>query len=95
MLGRMMRKMMEASGQKLPGEMGEMLGRLEKGEDPEKLEAEYGDVMEKMDATGPDGAKKNEDFKTRLRRRLPPRRDPKLYEFADYDRKSSFRSKVR
>ena len=93
MLGRMMRKMMEASGQKLPGEMGEMLGRLEKGEDPDKLEAEYGDVMEKMDATGPDGGKKNEDLKTRLRRRLPPRRDPKLYEFADFERKKPVRSK--
>lgn len=95
MLGRMMRKMMEASGQKLPGEMGEMLTRLEKGEDPDKLEAEYGDVMEKMDAIGPEGAEKKEDLKTRLRRRLPPRRDPKLYEFADYDRKKSVRSKVR
>lgn len=29
----MMRRMMEVSGQKLPGEMGEMLNRLEKGED--------------------------------------------------------------
>jgi len=87
MLGRMMRKMMEASGQKLPGEMGEMLTRLEKGEDPDKLEAEYGDVMEKMDAMGPEGGEKKEDLKTRLRRRLPPRRDPKLYEFSEYERK--------
>ena len=87
MLGRMMRKMMEASGQKLPGEMGEMLSRLEKGEDPDKLEAEYGDVMEKMDAMGPEGGEKKEDLKMRLRRRLPPRRDPKLYEFSDYERK--------
>ena len=30
MMGKMMRRMMEASGQKLPGEMGEMLQRLEK-----------------------------------------------------------------
>ena len=48
-MGRMMRRMMEASGQKLPTEMGEMLQRLEKGENPDKLEEEYGDVMEKMD----------------------------------------------
>jgi hypothetical protein len=60
---------------------------LEKGEDPDKLEAEYGDVMEKMDAMGPEGGEKKEDLKTRLRRRLPPRRDPKLYEFSDYERK--------
>ena len=58
MLGKMMRRMMEATGQKLPGEMGEMLQRLEKGE----------------------------DWKMRLRRRVPPRRDPKLYELEDYVR---------
>ena len=72
---------MEASGQKLPVEMGEMLQRLEKGENPDKLEEEYGDVMEKMDGLG---AEKGEDWKMRLRRRVPPRRDPKLYELEDY-----------
>ena len=77
-MGRMMRRMMEASGQKLPTEMGEMLQRLEKGENPDKLEEEYGDVMEKMD--GMEGAvgQKKEDWKIRLRRRMPPRRDQKL-----------------
>lgn len=86
MMGRMMRRMMEASGQKLPGEMGEMLTRLEKGENPDKLEEEYGDVMEKMDAMEGAGPGKGEraDLKTRLRRRLPPRRDPQLYEYSDY-----------
>jgi len=83
-MGRMMRRMMEASGQKLPAEMGEMLQRLEKGENPDKLEEEYGDVMEKMD--GMEGAvgEKKEDWKMRLRRRMPPRRDPKLYEWEEY-----------
>ncbi|MCX6935498.1 MAG: cytochrome C [Verrucomicrobia bacterium] len=80
MLGRMMRKMMEASGQKLPGQMGEMLSRLEKGENPDKLEEEYGDVLEKMDGMEGDVGDKKTDLKTRLRRRLPPRRDPQLYE---------------
>jgi hypothetical protein len=83
MLGKMMRRMMEASGQKLPGEMGEMLQRLEKGENPDKLEEEYGDVMEKMEGLG---GEKGEDWKMRLRRRVPPRRDPKLYEWEDYVR---------
>ena len=84
LMGRMMRRMMEASGQKLPAEMGEMLQRLEKGENPDKLEEEYGDVMEKMD--GMEGAvgQKKEDWKIRLRRRMPPRRDPKLYEWEEY-----------
>ena len=91
MLGRMMRRMMEVSGQNLPGEMGEMLNRLEKGEDPDKLEAEYGDVLEKMDGMeGLEGNKKEkDDLRTRLRKRLPPRRDPKLYEFSDFERKKA------
>jgi len=82
-MGRMMRRMMEASGQKLPAEMGEMLQRLEKGENPDKLEEEYGDVMEKMEGVEGVGEEK-EDWKMRLRRRMPPRRDPKLYEWEDY-----------
>jgi hypothetical protein len=63
--------------------MGEMLQRLEKGENPDKLEEEYGDVMEKMAGLG---GEKGEDWKMRLRRRVPPRRDPKLYEWEDYVR---------
>jgi len=85
-MGRMLRRMMEASGQKLPAEMGEMLQRLEKGENPDKLEEEYGDVMEKMDGMEGLVGEKGEDWKMRLRRRVPPRRDPKLYELEDYVR---------
>jgi hypothetical protein len=91
-MGKMMRRMMEASGQKLPGEMGEMLQRLEKGENPDKLEEEYGDVMEKMDGMEGAGDGKKEDLKMRLRKRLPARRDPKLYEWEEFclgKRKSS------
>jgi hypothetical protein len=83
-MGKMMRRMMEASGQKLPGEMGEMLQRLEKGENPDKLEEEYGDVMEKMDGMEGAGDGKKEDLKMRLRQRLPARRDPKLYEWEEF-----------
>ena len=83
-MGKMMRRMMEASGQKLPGEMGEMLQRLEKGENPDKLEEEYGDVMEKMDGMEGAGDGKKEDLKMRLRKRLPARRDPKLYEWEEF-----------
>jgi len=95
MMGKMMRRMMEASGQKLPGEMGEMLQRLEKGENPDKLEEEYGDVMEKMEGVEGAGGEKKEDWKMRLRRRMPPRRDPKLYEWEDYVRVKKGVRKVR
>jgi len=95
MMGKMMRRMMEASGQKLPGEMGEMLQRLEKGENPDKLGEEYGDVMEKMDGMEGAGGEKKEDWKMRLRRRMPPRRDPKLYEWENYVRAKKGVRKVR
>ncbi len=85
-LGRMMRRMMDITGEKMPEPMLEMLARMEKGEDPEKLEEEYGDALGD-DAMGDLGAGKGDGEKGAagsLRRRLPPRRDPVLYEMADY-----------
>src|SRR5476651_438121 len=51
-LGRMMRKMTEATGQPMPKEMDQMIRRMEAGEDPEKLEEEFGDAFEGMDIPG-------------------------------------------
>jgi hypothetical protein len=85
-LGRLMRRMMDITGEKMPEPMLEMLARMEKGEDPEKLEAEYGDVLDN-DSMGEFGMGKGEGEKGAagaLRRRLPPRRDPQLYEMAEY-----------
>jgi hypothetical protein len=85
-LGRMMRKMAEATGQKMPGEMEQMIRRLEAGEDPEKLEEEFGDAFEDMDFPemgAMDGADSSETSVVKSRR-SHPRRDPILYEFADY-----------
>ena len=44
-LGRLMRKMAAASGEDLGPEFGEVVGRLEKGEDPEHIERELGDMF--------------------------------------------------
>jgi hypothetical protein len=85
-LGRLMRRMMDITGEKMPEPMLEMLARMEKGEDPEKLEAEYGDALDD-ESMGEIGAGANmEEKKTAnsLRRRLPPRRDPTLYELSEY-----------
>ena len=85
-LGRLMRRMMDITGEKMPEPMLEMLARMEKGEDPEKLEAEYGDVLDD-DSMGDLGMGKSEGEKGAvgtLHRRLPPRRDPTLYEMSDY-----------
>ncbi len=91
-LGRMMRRMADLTGEVMPDQFEEMVGRLEAGEDPEKLEDEFGDVldddsfMDGNDEAGEGaggGSRKTGRFRA-LTRRRPPRRDPKLYELSDY-----------
>jgi hypothetical protein len=84
MLGRMMRRMMDLGGDKVPPQMQEMIGRLEKGEDPEKLEAEYGDVMEGLDEAFADSPEAQAAVATLRRRKKRITRDPTLYEMSDY-----------
>jgi hypothetical protein len=87
MLARMMRKMSSITGEKLPGQMEEMMNRMEAGEDPEKLEEEYGDPFDEMDAGDP-GATESEEGKglkeqwRKLRKR--PVRDKTLYEMSEF-----------
>lgn len=85
-LGRMMRKMLDITGQKPPGDMEEMLRRLESGEDPEKLEEEFGDAMDQLDLPGEGEETPAGELKRALVRKLrrAPSRDPQLYELADY-----------
>jgi putative FmdB family regulatory protein len=44
-LGRFMRKMADETGEDLGPEFSEVIGRLEKGEDPERIERAMGDVF--------------------------------------------------
>lgn len=85
-MGHLMRRMSELTGEKLPGAMEEMVGRLEAGEDPDKLEEEYGDLADLYDfgGEGEDGAPAGETRKSLLRRLRTPRHDPQLYELRDY-----------
>ena len=72
----LMRKLYGASGLALGPGMEEAIRRLESGEDPDEIEEEMGDVLEREDpfaAGAPAGVKG-------LRRRLPPSRDDTLYE---------------
>ena len=80
-LGRMMRKMTEATGQAMPKEMEQMIRRLESGEDPEKLEEEFGDAFEGIDLPGEE---KPEDTGAPRHKVGRPVRDPALYEMADF-----------
>jgi len=81
-LGRMMRKMTEATGQAMPKEMEQMIRRLESGEDPEKLEEEFGDAFDGMEMPGDDAPA--EPGQPAHPRRRAPTRDPALYEIADF-----------
>jgi hypothetical protein len=71
-MGRMMRRMSELTGEKLDGEMEEVVRKLEEGQDPEALEDQLGDAFPDDGAAAEGG----------LGRRRAPTRDPNLY---DYD----------
>jgi hypothetical protein len=85
-LAKMMRRMGELTGQKMPEQMDEVIARLEKGEDPDKLEEEYGDVFDKMDEMGGDdaGAEGGPEGRTKARRKKRITRDPTLYEMSEF-----------
>lgn len=95
MLARMMRRMTELTGEATPPEMEEMVRRLEAGEDPEKLEEQFGDALGGP-GEGPDDPygegppppaapepKEAPGRKWKLRLRAPSR-DPNLYDVRDY-----------
>jgi hypothetical protein len=86
-MGRLMRKMADMTGERMPAVMEEMVGRLEAGEDPDKIEEEYGDIPEledfgnglNMEGDGWDGP-----ANSMLRRLRGPVRDTQLYELRDF-----------
>ena len=80
---RFMRRMFEAAGVPVAGGMEEALRRMEAGEDPEKIEAEMGDVFDASAFSGLGGEKDPAEAArslASLRRRLPPSVDPELHE---------------
>jgi hypothetical protein len=82
-LARMMRKMSAVTGEPMPAGMQEMIQRMEAGEDLEKLEAEYGDAFDELEAGATEGGEGGK-VKAGARRRSRPHRDPVLYEISDY-----------
>jgi len=69
----LMRKFSEMTGVRLGDGMQEALQRMEAGEDPDSIEADMGDVLEKEDPFAPGGARSGQ-------RRAAPLRDETLYE---------------
>jgi hypothetical protein len=91
-MGRMMRRMSELTGEKIDGEMEEVVRKLEEGADPESLEDQLGgDAPGAEGGMGdpygdgptpgaPQGDPKEKKHRFKALRR-PLRRDPKLYDY--------------
>lgn len=92
-MARMMRRMSELTGEKIDGEMEEVVRKLEEGVDPDSLEDKLGAGPEEGEGADDDpygmgGAPKTEAEKKEARMRYKlrrattaPRRDPKLYDY--------------
>lgn len=92
-MGRMMRRMAELTGEKIDGEMEEVVRKLEEGADPDSLEEQlggdepgadpddpHGGGVEGPGANPPDeGARPKSGGRRKPGR--PPTRDPKLYDY--------------
>jgi hypothetical protein len=86
-MARMMRRMSELTGEKIDGEMEEVVRKLEEGADPDSLEESLGAAEGEEGTEPPIGEGEAEKPEARARRRIrrvttAPRRDPRLY---DYD----------
>jgi hypothetical protein len=84
-MARMMRRMSEITGEKIDGEMEEVVRKLEEGADPDSLEDQLGggaDELSDSDSYAPDAAAEPREKKHRFKaRRSEPRRDPALYDY--------------
>ena len=74
---RLMRKLYDATGLQYSKNVEEAIGRMERGEDPERIEAELGDVLDDDEPMFTQSAKKLDDLR---RKYLPPKVDEKLYD---------------
>jgi hypothetical protein len=72
----LMRKLSDMTGLKLGDGMDEALRRMEKGEDPEQVEAELGDILEEEDPF----SLQTKTAKSSKKRRKEPLRDETLYD---------------
>ena len=73
-----MRKLLATSGLKMGAGMEDAMARVEAGEDPEVIEADLGDATDEIALLS---ARPTQVAGVIRRRYLPPRVDPKLYEW--------------
>lgn len=81
-IGHLMRKLTDVMGDRTPESLKELVHRLEAGEDPEKLEEQFGDLDSAEGEAG--DALFSQMMKKIKAKGRPPKRDPKLYEITDY-----------
>jgi hypothetical protein len=75
-MGRMMRRMADLTGEKMGGEMEEVVRKLEEGADPDSLEEQMGGEAEpRVPGEGPRETRRGRA------RRAAPARDPRLYDY--------------
>ena len=72
-----MRKLFDATGMQLSGNMAEALRRMETGEDPDRIEEDMGDLLENED---PFAARPKTVLNDLRRKYLPPEVDDTLYD---------------
>ena len=77
-----MRKLLATSGLKMDASMEDAIARVEAGEDPGVLEADLGDATHEIELFS---ARPTQVVRVLRRRYLPPRVDPKLYEWVAPD----------
>jgi len=76
----MMRRLFDSTGMKLGDGMAEAIRRMEAGEDPDQVEAEMGDLLEREDPFAGTSTKPSALNLKELRRELlPPTRDDTWY----------------
>lgn len=91
-MARMMRRMSELTGEKIDGEMEEVVRKLEEGADPDELEEQLGgeppcSMPDPDDPHGegltnpPDAGAEPKEPRHRFRTRHAPARDPRLYDY--------------
>lgn len=81
-MAHLMRKMGDLTGMPMEGPMEEMLNRMEKGENPELLEEEYGSLIDEQM-----GEEDNFDFQGMVKKSLrarPPVKDERVFEMEEW-----------
>jgi hypothetical protein len=79
MMGRLMRRLSDVAGRELVGPMREMVDRLEKGEDPDALEEQYGAVLDSEE-----GQALFAQARQMASAQRRPTRQPGVYEMEDW-----------